>query len=365
MRIMRRLKGSVMAGLLALAGASFGWAASGARATVPAPVTPTAAVPLPDLALGREVLDRVTRIEISQPDPIDEEGRERAILLEKGADGWEITRPIHTRASAAKVNDLLDNLAAIAVRASIEPGTRGYENEHLTATQGVHVVAWSPDAKVRDLYFGRSDERGQILRIGDTEGVWSVANSGPRGYSGFLYTRSLRSWREPALLDFDGRDAVAIEITNANGEWELTREKDAWSGSFRARSRGRGGALRDPGAIEVDGTKVDALLAVYRKLAADDFGDESRRPASGVDDAEHVGGVVRIRCADGSEHAIRVGNLSTNTGRWAIPGSRWAILEGGDGTLVALAPWTADWALADPTTFAATTPARGDSKGTP
>ncbi len=348
--MVRRLIGSVTAGLLALAGASAGWAMGGARATAPSRATPT--VTLPSLALGRATLEAIRRIEISQPDPIDEAGHERAVVLEKGPGGWEITRPIHTRASAAKVGDLLDNLGRIAVLAPLEPGTRGYESEHLTEALGVHVLAWTPTEKIRDLYFGRSDERGQLLRIGDSEGVWSVANSGPRGYSGFLYTRSLRSWRETSLLDFDERDADAVEITNAHGRWELTREGGAWSGSFGA--RGPLSALRDPLPVPVDGTKVGALLAAYRKLAADDFGDDELRAASGVDDAERVGGVVRIRCG-GAEHVVRVGRLSTNTGRWAIAKSRWATVEGSDGTLVALAPWTADWALANETTFSATT----------
>jgi hypothetical protein len=53
-----------------------------------------------------------------------------------------------------------------------------------------------------------------------------------------------------------------------------------------------------------------------------------------------------------SDRTIRVGKLSTNVGLLrAIKNSRWAIDDGGDGALFALAPWTADWATADADRF--------------
>jgi len=48
---------------------------------------------------------------------------------------------------------------------------------------------------------------------------------------------------------------------------------------------------------------------------------------------------------------LRVGKLAKRTTRWAIKDSRWAIEEGGDGTLYVLSPWTAGWATADATRF--------------
>jgi hypothetical protein len=60
--------------------------------------------------------------------------------------------------------------------------------------------------------------------------------------------------------------------------------------------------------------------------------------------------VVRIRLAQGDDYVLRVGGIATNTGRWAIPGSRWAVRED-DGELFAIAPWTADWATSKRSRF--------------
>ena len=72
------------------------------------------------------------------------------------------------------------------------------------------------------------------------------------------------------------------------------------------------------------------------------------RADAGLDDAERTGGVIRIKLKSvDAPLTLRVGKLSTNKTRWAIKDSRWAIKEGGDGTLYALAPWPAAWATAD------------------
>jgi Domain of unknown function (DUF4340) len=309
---------------------------------------------LPRIALPEDVAGAITKIELTQArqdDRVDDESSARTITLERQVSGWELTSPLRSRASASKVAALVDNLKGLTLEEAIDRGAGRYDAYRLTDAQGLHVVARRGNAVVTDLYFGQSIARGQLVRVAGTDGVFLVANTGPRGYSGFLYTRSVRSWRETAIFAFAEGDVAAVEVTNASGRLSFSRDRGSWSGS-RAR-RDPDGTLREreAGWPKLDPGKVDDLVRAYRALAADDFGVETQRAGSGVDDAEHMGGVIRIRLAGGEEHAIRVGNLSTNTGRWAIPGSRWAVEEGGDGTLYALAPWTTNWALAGERTF--------------
>jgi hypothetical protein len=294
----------------------------------------------------------ITKIQLTNPHRFDEESSSPTIVLEKQDAGWELTSPVKTRASASKVAALLDNLKGLTLRAEVDRGTAPYELYGVADGQGVHVVASSDEAAVSDLRFGRSDARGQMVRVAGVYGVFSMANSGPHGYSGFLYTRGLRSWRETAILTFAEGDVDDVEVTNGNGRFSFSKNGGTWSGSMAKRNRD--GTLRaaEGAGARFDASKVDDLLRVYRSLSADDFGDARQRADSGVDDAERTGGVVRIRLKESTgERTILVGKLATNAGRWAIKNSRWAIEEGGDGTLYALAPWSADWAVADERKF--------------
>jgi Domain of unknown function (DUF4340) len=235
----------------------------------------------------------------------------------------------------------------------LEPGAGSEEAYNLTDPKALHVVAWTGNDKVIDLSFGKTVPEGQVARTPAIPGALVIANSGSQGYSGFLYTRGVRSWRETSIFQFHAAEAMRVEITNENGFFSFSRDGAiGWVGSFTP--RGKSGGLGSPEGDwrRFDPSKVEDLLRVYQSLGADDFGTEEDRPGSGVDDAEKTGGVLRITLAgDGGDRALRVGKLTKSTTRWALAGSRWAIEVGGDGTLYALSPWTAGWATADAARF--------------
>ena len=324
-----------------------------AQGTSPhAGVEPSGGAPrLPHVAITDTAA--ITRIEITEPETDAEADSEAAgtTVLEKRDGRWYLTSPLHARASASKISEALANLAAIEVTQGADcAGAAGAECG-LSDAEAVHVVAFQGALKAADLYFGRTGRAGRFLRIGGGDGAFVVPASGSGSYSGFLYTRSPRNWRETSILAFDQRDVVDVEITNTNGHFLFHRAGGTWTGSFAARDAR--GALRapEPDWAAFDPGKVDEFLGTYKSLAADDFGDESQRANSGVDSAEETGGVVRIKRREGADRVVRVGKLSTNSGRWAIQGSRWAIDDEGDGSLFALAPWTARWALAGASSF--------------
>jgi hypothetical protein len=351
---------AALLGLAGLAGTGACWGIT-RGATFDAALAP-APRKLPDLTFGPSVVRTITRLELTQHDPIDDEVPARSVTLERRADGlaggrsapdgWEITSPIRTPASASKVQALLENLSAIEVLERRDGGAAAVEEARLDDARAVHVVASSDSGPLRDLYFGKTDERGQWMRVAGGDDIFVVANTGPRGYSGFLYTRGLRSWRETAILAFDDAEAIEVEVTNAHGRFDFVRGGSGWTATRTPRLRDGGLGEPTSGWTAFDAAAVDALLRAYRGLAADDFDAAEQRAQSGVDDAERSGGVVRIRLKDG-ERVVRVGKRSTRTSRWSIGGSRWAVLDGSDGTLYVLAPWTADWATADSKDFEA------------
>jgi hypothetical protein len=301
---------------------------------------------LPTISFGAEVAATINKIELTESQP------RATITLEKKGGSWRVASPVDVKASDSKVSELLENLRNLKITEAVDKGIYAFDLYELTDAVAFHVVAWSGDRKVSDLYFGKSDTLKRFVRIAGAPGVFAVANSGSGGYSGFLYTRGLRSWRETSILEFGENDADEVEVTNKSGRFTFVRNGDHWSGSLATRdAHGKLGAQGDAWT-KFDGTKVTDLLRAFKSLSADDFGDEAQRAQSGVDQAEETGGVLRIRLSGGrGDRTLRVGKISTNKGRWAIAGSRWAILDGGDGTLYALAPWTAGWATADAHAF--------------
>jgi hypothetical protein len=303
---------------------------------------PAASATLPRISITREVAAGITKLELTRAEP------PQAITVERESRAWWVTSPERVRASASKVTELVENLRGLELTEVVDRGIYAFDVYGLTDAAAFHVVAWNGDTKVSDLYFGKSDTHKRFARVAGAPEAFAVANSGPGGYLGFLYTREVRSWRDPSIFGFNEGDAIAVEVTNKNGRFLFTRNGDTWSGS-RAK-RGRQGELGEPEEewTSFDETKVMDLLRAFKSLSADDFGDERDMAGSGVDRAEETGGILRIKLKnDLGARTIRVGKTSTHNDRWAIKDSRWAIPDGGDGTLYVLAPWTAGWATAD------------------
>ncbi len=332
----------VALGVLALG--AFAWALLRAH---PKPPPEAESPTLPRIAGPPGEAARITKIVLTRPDDDDRSVLDHVVLEKVGRAGrdWEITSPERTRASDPKVQSLIDNLEALALRELVTPGTASYDASELTAAKAQHVVAFAGTDVLRDLYFGKSVPGGQLVRVAGIDDVFAIGNSGPGSYSGFLYTRSFRSWRETSIFQFKAEDVASVDITNRNGVFAFARGGGTWTASIARRSQDGTLGPPAPRGSAFDPNRVDDLLRVYQSLSADDFGREKDRAASGVDNAEETGGVIRIRLAgDPVERTIRIGNVAETNTRWSIKDSRWAIVPGGDGTLYALSPFTSGWA---------------------
>jgi hypothetical protein len=318
---------------------------------------PAAPPTLPELALSPRTAAAVTRIELSRPDDEDPT-RRSTIVLERSGEAWRVTAPLRTPASADKVAALLANLCDLHLWKRLDPGVSFYDQYDLSDAKALHVVAQTGMKATRrtvvDFFAGRSSLQGQLVRLPGTPGMFAMVNEGAHGYQGFLYTRDLRSWRDPSVLSFDEAQVDSVEIANGHGLFAFTRQGAGWAGTFAPRRRDGAVGRPRPRWIAFDGTRVDELLRAYHALAADDFGDPGDKAAAGLDRAEMIGGVVRIhlRRSPGPLE-LRVGLPAPERSRFAIAGSRWGANEqsAGDDTLYVLSPWTARWALADPRLF--------------
>ena len=293
---------------------------------------------LPAIALTKDDAQRLTMLELTSPD--------LKITMEKRGAGWEVTAPIVTEASRAKVDEAIRNLETLHLWKQLDPGTSYYDQYELTEGKALHIVAWKGASKVVDLFCGKGSTDGQLVRLPDRDGMFALINWGPQGYAGFLFTGDLRSWRETSIFNFAPEEVAGIEIRNPQGEITFAKIDGQWL-AMRNKMKPDGQLGRAAPWVGFDVTKIETLLRDYRALAAEDFGDGVSRADAGVDDAERTAGVIRINLKSGAALTLRVGKLANNKTRWAIKGGRWAVKDGGDGTLYALAPWPAAWAMAD------------------
>jgi hypothetical protein len=307
---------------------------------------------LPRLELVPADAPRITKVELALP--ASDDAPAQHVTLEQRAHGWRITAPIDAAASGPKVEALLENLTSLRLGERINQSSINDDRYGLGETSAFHVVVWRGAERASDLYFGKSSARGQLLRIAGTPGVLAIPTSGPGSYAGYLYTRPLRTWREAAIWKFDPARAVSVQIDNRWGRFSFRRQASDWSGTRIRRRADQSLTSGDKRWQRFDAARVEALLQAFASLSADEFGRPGDQSAAGLEQAERTGGVLRIELTNPDrELTVRVGNVAHGPSDWSIKDSRWATLDGGDGSLYALATWTTDWVTSDAAQFEA------------
>jgi hypothetical protein len=296
----------------------------------------------PAVAPSKEDIEAITKIEIKNAD-------KSSVTLEKKGDAWELVAPVSAKANTANVRSLLDNLKEIKVKESIDRGTGTYKQYELDDEKGVHVVAFKGDGKLLDAYFGKSGSRGQLARVGGKDGVWVVG-----GYSGFLYTREVKNWRETSILKFEDANVIQVSVTNANGQFSFSKNDEKWAGSYAKRDKDKKLEKPEKKWEKFDEAKLKDMLRAYKSLTAEDFGDE--KSDTGLDAAETNGGVVQIKLKDNA------GDITIKVGKASKGSSRFAQKDGADGTVYVISSWSGDWATADHAKFEKSDDKKKDDK---
>jgi cytoskeletal protein RodZ len=297
-----------------------------------------ASADLPSISVPKDDVEKITRLEITSPNK-DDKTKSTTVVLEKKGDNWEVMKPVAAKANAANVRSLLDNLKELKLKEVIDRGTTSYDNYEVSDAKAVHVQAFKGADKTTDLYFGKSGSRGQMARVGGKDGVFIAEK-----YSSYLYTREVKNWRETGILKFEDANAIQVEVTNKNGLFSFSKNGEKWAGSKT--SRDKDGKLEKKADKEWKGfeeAKVKDLLRAFKGLSAEDFAEE--KADTGLDKAEENGGVVHIKLKDNA------GEITVKVGKTAKGTSRYAIKDGGDGTVYTVSSWSADWATAAQSKF--------------
>jgi Domain of unknown function (DUF4340) len=273
---------------------------------------------LPDIKLAADDVEKVTKVQIKN-------ANKGEVVLEKDGDAWKVSKPVSAAANQSNVKSLLDNLKDIKLKDSIDPGTSQYATYELEDDKAVRVQVYKGSDKAVDLLFGKSGSRGQMTRIGEKDGVYVAG-----GYSGYMYTRDVKDWRDRDVLKFEDGNVTSLVIDNTHGRFSFSKNDDKWSGTYKGK------------AIEnFDQEKVKDMLRAYKALSADDFGDDKSAADTGLDKPEST---VTITLKDGAgTFKLMIGKTSSGTSRYAK--------KDGSPTVYTLASYSADWATAEESKF--------------
>ncbi len=356
---------------------------------------------LPQVALLPENLEKVTKLEFKPA------GKE-PVVLEKSAEGWQITAPKAAKANAADVKSLLEGMKNLKVTDAIDRGTTAYEKYEVSDGKGVHFVMWSGNEKSLEVVFGQSGSRGQTLRVLGKDGVWVA-----EGYQGSYFTKDMKGWRDKTVLKLEDANVASVEIENDHGKYLFTKDGDNWSGKFdknpnkkdeakpeekkdeakkdgdakkddakkdeKADAKKDGDAKKDdakkdekadakkdekadakkdekpknPGWEKFDGKNVENMLRAFKTLNAVDFG--GAEDDTGFDAAVKEGGVITLTMKDGKKHKLVVGKKQKGSNRF--------VKKDGDETVFVISSWAADWATAEPKKFEKKDEKKDDKKG--
>jgi hypothetical protein len=294
-----------------------------------------------DKEMGSAVKDKTADLpEIKGSEDVDKivitNADKGEVVLEKKGDKWQLTKPVTFPANQANVKSLIDNLKELKTTELIEanPSEDVKKSYQLDPAHAIHVVAYKgADKKVDDL-FGKSGGRGQMVMAEGKPGIYSSS-----GYSGYLYGREVKAWRDTEIFKFDDANAISLTIAKAEGTsasgdagtkkvppetLSFTKGGDKWAGTANGKAIPR-----------FNDEKVKDALRTFKALNADDFGDGKGVDATGLDKPESV---VTVELKDGAgKYTLKVGKVSTGTARYAT--------KDGSETVYTIGSSAADWAL--------------------
>lgn len=244
------------------------------------------------------------------------------IELEKKGAAWQLVKPVVAQANQTNVKSLLDNMKEIKVDEVVANDAddalkKQYE---LDDAKGVHVVTSKGGEKKLDATFGKSGGRGNMVMLPGNKAIFAA-----KGYSGWMYAREAKDWRDKEIFKFDDANASAVTISNPNGEFVFAKDGDKWTGKLKGK------------AIErLDEEKVKDAVRAMKNLLADDFADGKPDADTGLGAPE---GTLAVSLKDGSKYTLYAGKTSTGENRYAK--------KEGDGTIFVIGSWPAGFVMAN------------------
>ena len=128
-------------------------------------------------------------------------------------------------------------------------------------------MAFKGDEKKFDMLFGKFGSRGQMgILTSQANKIYAI-----KKYSGYLYGREVKEWRDREIVKFEDSAVVSLTIAKKEGAMVFTKgEGDKWTGTASGRTIER-----------FDADKAKDAIRNFKFLSAEDFADEKNRSRDG------------------------------------------------------------------------------------
>ena len=238
--------------------------------------------------------DDIDKIQVTNADKTE-------VIVQKNGDKWALVKPVNAPANQQSVKSLLDNLKELKVKDSIAEKASDEELKDyaLDNAHAVRVTTFKGADKKLSLTFGKSGARGQLVTVEGKPGVFTAS-----GYSGYLYTREVKGWRDTEVTKFDDSNVNQVTLVNKDGTLSFTKADDKWAGTLKGAPIAR-----------FDVEKVKEMIRNFKNLNADDFGDGKNDGETGLTTPDAT---VTFQLKDGAgKYTLKVGKpVSGGTNRY-------------------------------------------------
>ena len=321
----------VALGVLALLGGGYFMHVNGEKRQSAEHSLEAAAQKMPAVAMTEEDSNKITKVVIEKPATEGENPKpaEKNVLVKDG-DTWKLQEPVKALANQKSIESLLENLTKFEIKEQVSSTKDSYKQYEVDDEKGLHATFYEGDKVVREIWAGKSGGRGQMARIGGSDGVYILG-----GYSGYLYSRDTKGWRDLSILELDPEEATAVTIVNEQGEFSFKKAGEEWEGTFK-KAKGSSAAK----IADFESKKVKDLLNAYKKLNASGFGDGKTLADTGL---ETPSATLTIERGESSPVVIHFGSNAEGS-------SRFAKLPDGQ-QIYSISSWASDWAFAEEKKF--------------
>ncbi|HVW27342.1 MAG TPA: DUF4340 domain-containing protein [Polyangiaceae bacterium] len=297
---------------------------------------------LPKLKITDDDIKKIDKVDLTRGGDSDTSPRENIVLVKKGDEDWDLTKPVAAKASASTVKSMLDDLKRLEVKELIDPSKDSYAKYKVTDDKALHAIFYKGNDVVLEAYFGEDGSRGQMTRLAGKDGVYAV-----KGYSSYTFNKDAKSWRDKTILKFEENDVVKVTLEDENGTFTFDKSGDDWKAKF---AKGKAGSPAD--IDKFDKSKLESLIRAYKALSAADFGDGKTPSDTGLDKPIAT---LTFGMKDGGKTIVTFGGTAES--------NRW-IQKSGSDQIWSISSWAGDWATANVDKFQKTDDKKADDKKT-
>jgi hypothetical protein len=200
------------------------------------------------VTLPKVAKDAIDAIEVSVP-------KGEAARLEKRGDVWWVVKPVQTEADQAVVDTALNKIAELEVTGTAATKEANHARLEVDDAQAIHVVAQGGGKTLIDFRLGAYRSGNTMIRESGKAPTATV-----KGSIKYAFERSVRDWRNRAILKDDSAAFSEASFESPNGTFKFVRDGEAWKPAD--------GQAPIP---EFDAGSVRMLIASAANLRAADF----------------------------------------------------------------------------------------------